>query len=66
MIGRCQGVALVRASVTNRSQRGPRRLESWLRGHATAIICSSGYSPPEGPSLMIALRHLGPEPRRKP
>ena len=32
MIGRCQGLALVRASVTNRSQRGPGRLESWLRG----------------------------------
>jgi hypothetical protein len=28
---RYQGVASVRASVTNRSQRGPRRLEKWLR-----------------------------------
>jgi hypothetical protein len=32
MIGRCQRVASVRASVTNRSQRGPGRLEIWLRG----------------------------------
>jgi hypothetical protein len=31
MIGRCQGVSVC-ASVTNRSQRGPERLESWLRG----------------------------------
>ena len=32
MIGRCQEVSVVCASVTNRSPRGPRRLEIWLRG----------------------------------
>jgi len=32
MIGWCQEVPLVCASVTNRSQRGPRSLEIWLRG----------------------------------
>jgi hypothetical protein len=32
MIGRCQEVSSVCASVTNRSQRGPGRLEIWLRG----------------------------------
>ena len=30
------------ASVTNRSQRGPGRLEIWLRGRATSGTCSCG------------------------
>jgi hypothetical protein len=42
MLDRCQEVESARASVTNRSQRGPRRLEMWLRGLATNIICSFG------------------------
>jgi hypothetical protein len=32
MLDRCQEPMSARASVTNRSQRGPRRLEFWLRG----------------------------------
>ena len=41
MIGRCQEVSPVCASVTNRSQRGPRSLEIWLRGHETVNTDSS-------------------------
>ena len=32
MVKRCQESMSARASVTNPSQRGPRRLEFWLRG----------------------------------
>ncbi len=51
MIGRCERVASVRASVTNRSQRGPGRLEIWLRGRATSGTCSYGARQPDPASL---------------
>src|SRR5262249_2323411 len=44
LTGRCQGVS-VRASVTNRSQRGPERLEKWLRGPATVISNTLPHHP---------------------
>ena len=40
MLDRCQEVLSARASVTNRSQRGRRRLEKWLRG--LAVGCTGG------------------------
>jgi hypothetical protein len=61
LIGRCQGVSVC-ASVTNRSQRGPERLENWLRGLATNIICSFGAQTLKighGPFFCFLARHLG-------
>ena len=62
MLDRCQEVSsayvlLDCASVTDRSQRGPRRLEIWLRGPATNIICSFGDLRPD---LARPRRHRTP------
>ena len=56
MLDRCQEVLSARASVTNRSQRGPRRLEMWLRGRDLNPR-PLGYEPNELPDCSTP-RHL--------